>query len=77
MKSQQANGLGLLHITKGTIEGWKCRIPKDEKEQQKIAACFTALDDLLAAQSEKIDALKRQKKGLMQCLFPNPNAETI
>lgn len=43
------------------------------EEQQKIATCLTALDDLLAAQSEKIAALKKQKQGLMQQLFPNPN----
>lgn len=35
MKSQSANGLGLLHITKGTIEGWKCNLPEFD-EQQKI-----------------------------------------
>ncbi len=43
-------------------------------EQQKIAACLTALDALLAAQSEKIEVLKRWKKGLMQQLFPNLNS---
>jgi type I restriction enzyme, S subunit len=42
-------------------------------EQQKIADCLTSLDDLLAAQREKIEVLKRQKKGLMQQLFPNQN----
>jgi len=39
-------------------------------EQQTIAACLSSLDDLIAAQSQKIDALKRHKKGLMQQLFP-------
>ncbi len=42
-------------------------------EQQKIAACLTSLDDLITAQSQKLEALKAQKKGLMQQLFPNPN----
>jgi len=39
-------------------------------EQQRIADCLTSLDELIAAQAEKIEALKTQKKGLMQGLFP-------
>lgn len=40
------------------------------KEQQCIADCLSALDDLITTQSQKIDALKTHKKGLMQQLFP-------
>ncbi|MBU2853526.1 restriction endonuclease subunit S [Acidithiobacillus ferriphilus] len=39
-------------------------------EQQKIANCLTSLDDLIAAQAQKVEALKTHKKGLMQQLFP-------
>jgi len=39
-------------------------------EQQKIADCLSSLDDLITAQTQKIDALKTHKKGLMQQLFP-------
>lgn len=39
-------------------------------EQQKIAACLSSLDELIAAQFRKVDALKTHKKGLMQQLFP-------
>ena len=39
-------------------------------EQQKIAACLSSLDDLITAQTQKIEALKRHKQGLMQGLFP-------
>ena len=42
------------------------------KEQQLIADCLTTLDDLIAAQSQKLTALKTHKKGLMQQLFPSP-----
>lgn len=42
-------------------------------EQQKIADCLSSLDALIGAQSEKIDALKTHKKGLMQQLFPSEN----
>lgn len=39
-------------------------------EQQKIADCLSSLDELIAAHSRKLDALKSHKKGLMQQLFP-------
>ena len=45
-------------------------------EQQRIADCLTSLDDLIAAQTQKLDALKTHKKGLMQQLFPSPDAPT-
>ena len=40
------------------------------QEQQKIASCLSSLDELIAAQEEKIEQLKLHKKGLMQGLFP-------
>ena len=43
--------------------------PKQE-EQKKIADCLSSLDELILAQSKKIEALKAHKKGLMQGLFP-------
>lgn len=39
-------------------------------EQQCIADCLTSLDDLIAAETRKLDMLKTHKKGLMQQLFP-------
>lgn len=45
-------------------------------EQQRIADCLTTLDDLIAAQTQKLDALKTHKKGLMQQLFPSPENAT-
>jgi type I restriction enzyme S subunit len=42
------------------------------EEQQRIADCLTSLDDLIAAQTQKLEALKNHKKGLMQQLFPPP-----
>ncbi len=40
-------------------------------EQQKIADCLSSLDDLITLESQKIDALKAHKKGLLQKLFPS------
>ncbi|MGD9685879.1 MAG: restriction endonuclease subunit S [Desulfobacter sp.] len=48
-------------------------IPAKEKEQKKIADCLSSLDELIAAQTHKLDTLKAHKKGLMQQLFPNPD----
>ena len=42
----------------------------DLKEQQKIANCLFSLDELIAAQSQKLDLLQAHKQGLMQQLFP-------
>lgn len=39
-------------------------------EQQKIADCLGSLDELIAAQGRKVEALKTHKNGLMQQLFP-------
>jgi type I restriction enzyme, S subunit len=44
-------------------------VPVSE-EQKKIADCLSSLDELIAAQACKVDALKTHKKGLMQQLFP-------
>jgi type I restriction enzyme S subunit len=41
-------------------------------EQQRIADCLSSLDDLIAAQNQKLAALKTHKKALMQQLFPSP-----
>lgn len=45
-------------------------IPKLD-EQEKIATCFSSIDNLIAAQAQKIENLKLHKKGLMQQLFPS------
>lgn len=49
---------------------------KQSGEQQKIATCLSSLDDLITAESQKLDALKDHKKGLMQELFP-AEGETV
>jgi type I restriction enzyme S subunit len=41
-------------------------------EQRRIADCLTSLDDLIAAQTLKLNALTTHKKGMMQQLFPSP-----
>lgn len=48
---------------------WRTLLPSPA-EQQKIADCLGSLDELIAAQARKVEALKTHKKGLMQQLFP-------
>ena len=44
--------------------------PTNPDEQQKIAACLSSLDDVIAGHEEKLTLLEEHKKGLMQNLFP-------
>lgn len=39
-------------------------------EQQKIAACLSSLDEVITAESQKLEVLKDHKKGLLQNLLP-------
>ncbi|MBF0148209.1 MAG: restriction endonuclease subunit S, partial [Magnetococcales bacterium] len=55
---------------------FKISLPQQEEEQQKIADCLSSLDDLITAHTQKIELLKRYKKGLMQQLFP-AEGETV
>ncbi|MDX2247917.1 MAG: restriction endonuclease subunit S [Bacteroidia bacterium] len=70
--AQLAQGISVVHLYPGQLQKLKINTPK-ENEQQKIADCLTSLDDLIRAQSQKLETLKTHKKGLMQQLFPNPN----
>lgn len=49
---------------------YKFPVPKNIKEQQKIASCLSSLDEVIVAHSQKLELLKEHKKGLMQNLFP-------
>jgi type I restriction enzyme, S subunit len=42
------------------------------REQQRIAECLGSLDALITAETQKLEALKTHKRGLMQQLFPSP-----
>lgn len=64
-----ARSNGLLNISKDSFFGVKIPTPA-ALEQQKIADCLSSVDELIAAQARKVDALKTHKKGLMQQLFP-------
>lgn len=48
----------------------------DSGEEEKVAECLSTLDELIGAESQKLDALKAHKKGLMRQLFPR-EGETL
>jgi type I restriction enzyme S subunit len=68
LKQASVSTVGTYTIQNAKITKFYC--PPTEKEQQKIAECLSSVDELMAAQARKVDALKTHKKGLMQQLFP-------
>lgn len=62
-------GSGIPHIYYADYKKHTIFIPTP-REQTKIAECFSSLDDLISAVTDKVEALKEHKKGLMQQLFP-------
>ena len=67
---KEAQGAKVLGISPKRLRNVQLPLPNDSAEQQKIADCLSSLDELIAAQARKVDALKTHKKGLMQQLFP-------
>jgi type I restriction enzyme S subunit len=64
-----ARSNGLLNISKEAFFGIKLPTP-GYAEQQHIAGCISSLEELIAAEHKKLEALKAHKNGLMQKLFP-------
>jgi type I restriction enzyme S subunit len=71
---------GLKHVISGSAQPQITRtgfaplviFSPDPDEQQRIATCLSSLDALITAETQKQEALKTHKKGLMQQLFPSP-----
>ena len=56
-------------LSAGALKSFAIPVPS-YGEQQKIADCLMSLDEVIAAQGRKVEALKAHKRGLMQQLFP-------
>ncbi|MBL4905775.1 MAG: restriction endonuclease subunit S [Flavobacteriaceae bacterium] len=66
-----SNQGGQQNLSGGIIKNISIIHPNvKSSEQQKIASCLSALDELITSQTEKIEQLQQHKKGLMQGLFP-------
>lgn len=66
-------GMAQPKLNRGKLDIIPIPLPVKPDEQQKIADCLSLIDKLIVAQSQKLEALKSHKKGLMQQLFPCTN----
>jgi type I restriction enzyme S subunit len=57
-------------LNKAMLDSIPIPLP-DVPEQQRISDCVSFLDKLITAQTQKIEALKTHRQGLMQQLFPS------
>lgn len=64
------DGVKQTNLRKNDVLHCSVVIPKDSNEQNKIADFLSGIDELLCRQIDKIEALKKHKKALMQGLFP-------
>ena len=69
-----STGTALKQLPIGKLNQLELRVPPKREEQLRIADCLSSLDDLIAAETRTHEALKTHKKGLMQQLFPSPQA---
>lgn len=67
--SQSGGGAIQNVVSVDQIKALPLRVP-EESEQNKVVECLSSLDNLIAAQSEKVKTLTTHKKGLMQKMFP-------
>jgi type I restriction enzyme S subunit len=74
--NQYAVGQAQPGLSVQVLDRVSVAVPIDEGEQRKIADCLTSLEELIAAQGRRVEALKAHKKGLMQQLFPR-KGETL
>ena len=64
------NSTTITRIYGSDLRNLSIIFPTNQSEQQKIADCISSIDKLITAQTQKLDALKAHKLGLMQQLFP-------
>jgi type I restriction enzyme, S subunit len=67
--SSKSGGSTRFNIGQENLSSIKIFLPSIQ-EQQKIADCLSSIDQLITAETQKLDTLKAHKKGLMQQLFP-------
>ena len=72
----QKGAKNTIQISNSTFLSGRLPLPREKAEQQEIAECLSTLDDLIGAESQKLDALNAHKRGLVQQLLPR-QGETI
>lgn len=71
-----AQGKSVVHISADLLKKLEIVYPASSDEQQKIIALFSAYDEKIAFQKERVKILLEQKKGLLQKMFPQ-KGETV
>lgn len=66
---RMSSGSAILGLSKKDVEKCLLNIPSDISEQQAIADVLSAADDEINLLNQKLEAIKEQKKGLMQQLL--------
>lgn len=64
---------GQGNLSGDIIKSIELLFPQNPREQERIANCLSAADELIEAQAQKITQLQEHKKGLLQQLFPTIN----
>lgn len=62
-------GATINSINGNQLKKYEFFIPEPD-EQRKVAECLGSIDDRITLETQKLDALRVHKKGLMQQLFP-------
>jgi len=60
---KESQGSKVLGLSGGRLAKIEIPFPSSPREQQKIAECLSSVDEVIAAEARKLDALKTHKKG--------------
>ena len=75
ISAEGARNHGLLNVPTEEFFDTKHHLPINLAEQRKIAAFLIALDKRIAAQQALVENLKKYKRGVMQCIFHQHDAQ--
>jgi type I restriction enzyme S subunit len=68
---RESQGAKVFGISSSRLSNIIIYYPDDKKEQQRIADSLSSLDELITAESQKLESYKAHKKGVMQKLSPS------
>ncbi|MEG3157187.1 restriction endonuclease subunit S [Lysobacter zhanggongensis] len=72
--NKYATGQAQPGLSVDVLKSVECSVPATETEQKRIADCLSSLDTRITAEADLLATLKTHKQGLMQQLFPAPEA---
>ncbi len=67
---RESQGTKVYAISSTRLANIEVAFPTDKREQQKLAGTLTSLDELIAANAQRLDSLRAHQKALLQNLFP-------